>query len=277
MGNQHDKKFVCIYCKGVPPSVEPSVSDIIPYALMGGKKFTLNNKVCKSCNNRINTEVENKIISDLVLFRRRLQLKKRRGGKIPSEYKLSITENGKQFDTKPFKHSGMPETILDSERYLFSKDGEARAFGPKKLIDDNRSRRKKFVKTYPFNPSKGVVSVYETFVLRPDVFFSLEMQRMVAKICFEWFILECHEVDPLSSDYDAVRDAILHGDIEGKCIVDIVTKTSIAKSLFFTIEKTSDKESEFFVQPNKLLIGNHYLFFQIKKQVLHCFFAFMGG
>lgn len=55
----YQEEFVCIYCNKTTPEVEPSVSHIIPDFLGGA--LELKNAVCKTCNNKVNNEIEEPI------------------------------------------------------------------------------------------------------------------------------------------------------------------------------------------------------------------------
>lgn len=118
-------------------------------------------------------------------------------------------------------------------------------------------------------------SIYESYSVPMESFFSKEMKTMVAKICYEWLIKISPELNPFEKTYKNIRESIYKDKVDKEGIVDVITNREIAKGLFEDLSHLKDlKETEYV--PKRLVVGDYYLFFEIKNGGYYCFFAFMG-
>jgi hypothetical protein len=266
--------FQCIYCKKEFPTVKPSVSDIIPYAFIGENKLLLKNCVCECCNQLVNIIAEQSIIRSFESLRRRINATKRRGNSLSNKYILKYKNDTIELETNPIK-SDDPNLLLEKPLHYHDTDGRGVIMGPYDKVKEMASKKRTDAKIDRLNVEDPQIEIFETYSAPIGSFFSTEMKTMVAKVCYEWLISVCPGLNPLSKDYETISNAIYTNSVNEKNLVDVMTNTNIAKALFEDISHLKDKQTTEFV-PQKLLVGDYYLFFEIKDQMLYCYFAFLG-
>lgn len=265
--------FTCIYCENEYLNDELSKSDIIPFAFLAGKKLILNNKVCKTCNNLVNKNAEQTIIKEFESLRRRINATQRRGQPIKNQFVIEYKNNDIQLRTNPIR-SIEPENILSKPMYFKDENDKGVIIGPyEKTMETAASKgEEKKVDKVEVNNN---FSIYESYSVPIKSFFSKEMKTMVAKICYEWLVKILPEINPFEETYKNIRESIYKDKVDKQGIVDVMTNIEIAKGLFEDLSHLKDlKEIEYV--PKRLVVGDYYLFFEIKNGGYYCFFAFMG-
>ena len=266
--------FICIYCEKEYLMDEVSKSDIIPFAFIAGEKLILKNRVCKGCNNLVNKNAEQTIIMQLESLRRRINVTKRQGEPLKNQYVIKYKNDTIELETNPIK-SDDPSLFLTKPIYFKDKDDKGVIIGPIEEVKDIASKKGEENKVTMQNITEENFTIYETYSVPRAAFFSKEMKTMVAKICYEWLIKMCPELNPLEDGYKHIRNSIFTDTVEGYNLVDVMTNTNIARGLFEDLSHLDKTDIIEFI-PKKLVVGNYYLFFEIKNNKLYCFFAFMG-
>jgi hypothetical protein len=268
------QSFQCIYCKKVYSTEKPSVSDIIPYAFIGENKLLLKNYVCEGCNHLINKISEQSIIRSFESLRRRINSTKRRGDTLSNQYIIKYKDDTIELETNPIKAKD-PNSLLKKPLYYRDTAGKGVIIGPYDKVKDIASKKITDIKVNQLNIDNAQFSIIETYSVPISSFFSPEMKTMVAKVCYEWLISICPDLNPLDKDYETISNAIYTNSVDEKNLVDVITNVKIAKGLFEDLTHLKDKGLTEFT-PQKLVVGDYFLFFEIKDQKLYCFFAFMG-
>lgn len=266
--------FQCIYCRKNFSAEKPSVSDIIPYAFIGENKLLLKNYVCECCNHLVNKIAEQSIIRSFESLRRRINATKRRGNALSNKYIIKYKNDTIELETNPIK-SDDPNLLLKKPLHYHDAAGRGVIMGPYDKVKDLALKKRTDAKIDQLNVDDVQFLIFETFPVPIGSFFSSEMKTMVAKVCYEWLISVCSDLNPLSKDYETISNAIYTNSVNKKNLVDVMTNVNISKGLFEDISHLKDKQITEFV-PQKLLVGDYYLFFEIKNQKQYCFFAFMG-
>ena len=173
MGSYKEK--ACIYC-GVTNDL--SDSDIIPDALTNAK--IINPNVCRiEHNNKFSDLFEDKVIKSLALITNELNIKSSKG------------KNYATYDAK---------IIVDGVEYVTNLSSEAELFKGKKIISTEDRLHKlgpiEQIKKFKDANEKNVLivnvnqlEIEKRVILKTEIFFSLEMHRLMAKIAFEWYCL----------------------------------------------------------------------------------------
>lgn len=266
--------FQCIYCRKVSSTEKPSVSDIIPYAFIGENKLLLRNCVCKGCNNLINRISEQSIIRSFESLRRRINSTKRRGDALSNQYIIKYKNDTIELETNSIK-SDDPNSLLEKPLHYRDTSGKGVIMGPYDKVKDIASKKRTDAKVDQLNVDNAQFSIIETYSVPMGSFFSTEMKTMVAKVGYEWLISICPDLNPLNEDYEIISNAIYTNSVNEHNLVDVITNVTIAKGLFEEISHLKGREITE-ITPQKLVVGDYYLFFEIKDQKLYCFFAFMG-
>lgn len=266
--------FICIYCEKEYLKGESSKSDIIPFAFLAGKKLTLNDKVCKACNNLVNRNAEQTIIKEFESLRRRINITQRRGQPIKRQFVFEYKNDNIVLRTNPIKAIN-PESILTNPVYFKDKQGKGVVIGPYDKTMEMALLKGNEDKVTELKITNSDFEAYETYSVSIKSFLSKEMKTMVAKICYEWLIKIATELDPFEKEYKTIRHSIYKDTVEGQNIVDVMTNIEIAKGLFEDLSHLKNIVEVEYV-PKRLVVGDYYLFFEIKNGSLYCFFAFMG-
>lgn len=266
--------FCCIYCKNEYEISKASISDIIPYALLGGKKLQLKNKVCESCNKLVNKNCEEDIIKKFESLRRRINPVTRRGKPLNNQYVIKFCNDGMEVKTNYIKTNNI-QKVLEGPIYYEDKSKKGIFIGPYDKVATIAAKKDESQKVRLVDNVQDKLSVVETFPILIEDFFSNNMKTMVAKICYEWMISICTESKYY--DFEMISSAIYENAISEFNIVDVLTNVDIAKSLFEDLSNHRNEElKEFELVPKKLIVGDYLLFFEIKNNKLYCFLAFMG-
>lgn len=265
--------LTCIYCEKEYLKEDLSKSDIIPFAFLAGEKLTLNSKVCKTCNNLVNKNAEQTIIKEFESLRRRINVTQRRGQLIKNQFVIEYENDDIKLRTNPIK-AIEPETILTKPMYFKDENDKGVIIGPYEKTMEIASSKGDGEKVAKLEITNNF-SIYESYSVPMESFFSKEMKTMVAKICYEWLIKISPELNPFEKTYKNIRESIYKDKVDKEGIVDVITNREIAKGLFEDLSHLKDlKETEYV--PKRLVVGDYYLFFEIKNGGYYCFFAFMG-
>ena len=266
--------FICIYCKNKYPISEASVSDIIPYALIGGKKLQLKNRVCQGCNELVNKNVEEDLIKKFESLRRRINPLTRRGKSLKDQYIIKFQSDRIEAETNPIK-ADSPQDILNRPLLFRDKDKKGIIIGPYDTIVDFATKKNKKEKVETVENVQDKLSIIETYPITIGDFFSDEMKTMVSKICYEWVVSVANYNEIMLPDYELISQAIYDNKVAEYNIVAILTNDNIAKALFEDLNVHHEKNENLIV-PRKLIVGDYLLFFEIKNDKLYCYFVFMG-
>lgn len=201
--------FVCIYCKKTVPEVEPALSHVIPDFLGGA--LELKNAVCKTCNNKINREVEEPIKKPFAYLRSglNLQSRTRRDIKIPAKVKILGVDLeislGSEVQIPPFEYqkpNGEKGLVIVGEKNYVEEE--------KRKIDSNQKKRWKW-EDLEGTPKPEIFIE----VLPLNVLIGKEGQRLAAKIAFERFCQMRSASSVLDNCYDQIREFIVTGNAQG--------------------------------------------------------------
>lgn len=203
------EQFICIYCKKSTPEVEPTLSHVIPDFLGGA--LELKDAVCKTCNNKINGEVEEPIKKPFAYLRSGLDLqgRRRRDIKIPAKVKILGVELETNLNSDiripPFeyqKSNGEKGLVIVGENEYVENE--------KKKIDSNQRKK------WAWEEMEGTPHP-EIFieVLPFNVLIGKEGQRLAAKIAFERFCQMRSASSVLDNCYDQIREFIVADNAQG--------------------------------------------------------------
>lgn len=196
------EQFICIYCKKSTPEVEPTLSHVIPDFLGGA--LELKDAVCKTCNNKINGDVEEPIKKPFAYLRSGLDLqgRRRRDIKVPAKVKILGVELETNLNSDiripPFEYQKS-----NGERGLVIVGENEYVENEKKKIDSNQRKK------WAWEELEGTPHP-EIFieVLPFNVLLSNKGQRLAAKIAFERFCQLRSPSSLLESCYDQIREFI---------------------------------------------------------------------
>lgn len=165
------KKPACIYCG---TEIELSESDIIPDALTNAR--ITNKNVCKTeHNNKFSDMFESKVISALALITNELDVKSKKGknyAAYPAIVKIDEIDYSIMMTSEKSVFDGRVLTSVDKKHRMSSMEkieSMAKDNNQVEAVDVNNMMLEKNVK------------------IDLEVYFSIEMFRMVAKIAFEWY------------------------------------------------------------------------------------------
>ena len=167
------EKKACIYCGTTEHLTD---SDIIPDALTNAK--IINPNVCKIAHNsRFSDEFESKVIQELAVITNLLDVKSSKGKKY-ARYPMTFTVGGDEYST-----------TVSSETEVFQKintslDGKSK-IGPLEKILKISGASEDTVNAIDIN----TVEIEKRIKIGLQVFFSVEMNRLITKIAFEWYCL----------------------------------------------------------------------------------------
>lgn len=205
-------KRACIYC-GTTDNL--SGSDIIPDALTNAK--IINPNVCRiEHNSKFSDFFESKVIKDLAIITNLLDVKSSKG-KQYARYPMTFTIGNEEFFTQ-----------ITSDTEVFQKintslDGKTK-IGPIDKILKISGASEDNVAAININEHEITTKI----ILNLEVFFSIEMYRLITKIAYEWYCLNnsvCNKLD----DFDDIISFITTG--EGNNPVQFVGNVSLYKAL----------------------------------------------
>lgn len=181
----------CIYCNS---ESNLSKSDIIPYGLTGAK--VVRKFVCSNHNGHTNDEFESESIKRLDFIRNEMGFKTRGGATI--SYRCDIDVNG-----TILKNVSITDKKYFFERQIISHDDNGKQFkaGP-------------YDKLKKINSDAEIIPVKETvlelkFDLK-ELLCSVEMQRTIAKIAYEWHCYN-NNIWEYKENYKSIVTYILDG------------------------------------------------------------------
>ncbi|OBY76451.1 hypothetical protein BBG47_27055 [Paenibacillus sp. KS1] len=199
----------CIYCG---KSENLSESDIIPDALTNAR--ILNKNVCRvEHNNKFSDMFESEVIQKLALVTNNLDIKSSKSRNY-HKYDASVILNGEKYVAKKIGS----DTELFKGRKLKSEDGK-HLLGPLENTQI-RSTLEHEVKIVDINQLEIEIKIE----LDINVYFSLAMFRMVAKIAYEWYCLK-NEINDTYSEFDEIIKFVTTG--KGNSVVSIVAESGV--------------------------------------------------
>lgn len=221
------KQLECIYC---PKPNEESEAHIFPEALGNGPSFPRG--VCKKCNNAL-SKIEQPVIKGLAPVRNFLQLIGKRGKRTAMEIEVDLVDKKQKLRVRHPRD-------LDSRLFAFRKiieGGKAKIgfIGPKEKIEEaKRAYQAKHPKTVweEITPAEMEQLAF-TMDFDLAIFASAACLRMVAKIALEWWVWKRGASAVMNSDFDDIRDFILHGKEAAYPIVSILQDPRILKYFGF--------------------------------------------
>jgi hypothetical protein len=172
------EEIKCIYCgKGEKDGIKLSESDIIPESLI--RKRLVNKHVCREeHNNKFSNKFEAAVINELGQLRNHLGIKNK-GHILPAystEYliedikvKAKITRKEDLFRRGKILNGRMP----NGEKVLFGRVEDLKG----KNLDPGKIRIIESDK----------ISVLKEIPLKLELFYSIEMLRLAAKVGYEWY------------------------------------------------------------------------------------------
>lgn len=253
---EHKKNIKCVYCLEEKKSSE---SDVIPYALIGNKKMLLQDAVCVKCNNDFNSKVENKIIREMAVFRNHLGVKGRESD--CAKFKVQYIYESKTSDLKvefTIAKASSVNDVFNLTLFGRGNDGKVYKFSNVEKFNTNALEEKD--KIIYIDIEKEFSNLIN---IPANLFWSNLIKRFVAKICFEWFILESKSTYIYDAAFDRIRNYIMKDNDENN-IVDIITDKEWLQSFY-------DNEN-FKVYP-----GEYVLFFEYKESgEIIAYFCFLG-
>lgn len=243
------QEFICIYCKKRHPEVKPTTSHIIPTFL--GGFIELDYAVCKTCNGKINSEVEQPLRNNFSYLRSGLNLEGRRKREIKIIGEATILGQKikigmDKIEIPPFEHKNTDGknvlVIVGDNDYIEKK---------KKEIESNSSKKWRWNEFEEPPYPEILVEVFPFDKLKRE-----KGQRLSAKIVFERL---CQIKTPsilIDKCYDKIREFIKDGKDD-----------SIYANLFYD-SKIMERNFNipfpyhaiFLMQRNKTLVGIVTLF-----------------
>lgn len=204
----------CIYC-GTTENL--TVSDIIPDALTNAR--ITNDCVCQDLHNSKMTEkFESTIAKKLAFLTNELDIKSSKSNSYP-DYSATIEIQGSKYEAKRLKAN---DDFIKKHKILWNKE-HTQAFGDIetiKAIAKSNGLNESEVKVIDIND----IEIIKTVKFEPEVFFSIEMYRQVAKIAFEWYCAQ----NKISQKYEGFSEIINYiVDGVGENIVSIVADIDI--------------------------------------------------
>lgn len=191
------KKRACIYCG---TTEDLSVSDIIPDALTNAK--ILNPNVCRIAhNNKFSDMFEDEIIKSMALITNELDIKSSKGKKYAT-YTARITIDGTEYTT----NISSDAELFGRKRIISTENGKTK-LGPLEQIKKFKGATDENVSIVDVNQ----IEIEKRVTLKLDVFFSIEMHRLMAKIAYEWYCLYNNITDKLDV-FDSIIDFITTGN-----------------------------------------------------------------
>ncbi|PIC57008.1 hypothetical protein CSV80_11105 [Sporosarcina sp. P12(2017)] len=214
----------CIYCNATD---DLSVSDIIPETLTNAKITKKN--VCRvRHNNDFGESFESDVISKLVFLRNHLDISNKK--KKQAEYKVTVEIDGVEYE-RQIKNvldlfNGNPYKSL-SGNYLF---------GDFEKLKELAERKGKEIKEINLNNMEIQLKVGFSF----EIFYSQSMQRLVAKMAYEW-LCYVNDINEKHEEFSDVINFIEKGG-DNNCITYISDN-----DLYYDFSKTCESGSHCFL------------------------------
>lgn len=200
----------CIYCGA---KEDLSNSDIIPDALTNAK--IINPNVCRiKHNNKFSDLFEDEVIKELALITNELDIKSSKGKKY-APYDAKIIVDGTEYSTK----ISSDIELFNGKKIISTEDGKSK-LGPIDQISKIKNANDENITVIDVNQ----LEIEKRIVLNPEIFFSLAMHRLMAKIAFEWYCLH-NEVQGKIEAFDDIIEFITSG--HGKNPVKFVSNKDI--------------------------------------------------
>lgn len=220
----------CIYCKRPFDSAVPSKSDIIPDFL--GNGLTLDNAVCKACNNQINSKVELPLRDHLQYLRSGLDLRGRRRKPIDLFVNVEIESLQKKMRVNydKIKFRGLPP-------FMFTEENGRKYYvviGELSYIDEMKTKiaiKKPNIIWHEANDMGNIKLTGSTLPI--GVMYGELGKRLAAKIAFERLCQKKSSLVALDRIYDGIRNYVRYG-----------TKSNILSTLIYN-EKIMESNMNF--------------------------------
>lgn len=215
----------CIYCKNPFGVTKPSKSDIIPYFL--GNALTLDNAVCKACNNKINLEIEMPLRDHFQYLRKGLDIRGRHRNPLRLVAGVEIEGLNKKMTVNYEKVKGRGldpfKFIGDDGREYYAAIGSQQYLTKiKKEISAKNPRVK-------WHTVKGGGEVVFTVTALPTrTMYGHLGRRLAAKVAFERLCQIKSPLIALDGIYDDIRQFILTG-VESRTISTLMYDEIIMK------------------------------------------------
>jgi len=192
----------CIYCnKNESDGIRLSESDIIPGSLTNKK--IINRNVCEiDHNNKFGETFESDVINKLAFIRNQLGLKSK-NGMLPT-YSAAYNIEGEKYS---FQRKNEYVSKLGHEILASKKENSKTLLGPIEKINKIKKHEDAEVEEVNLN---GKNILIETELDR-EVFFSLSMKRMAAKIGYEWHC-KSHNLNEVKQEYKDIIKFICTGE-----------------------------------------------------------------
>lgn len=190
----------CIYCnKSESDGIRLSESDIIPGSLTNKK--IINRNVCEvDHNNKFGETFESDVINKLAFIRNQLGLKSK-NGMLPT-YSAAYNIEGEKYS---FQRKNEYVSKLGHEILASKKENSKTLLGPIEMT--NKIKKHEDAEVVNLN---GKNILIETDLDR-EVFFSLSMKRMAAKIGYEWHC-KSHNLNEVKQEYKDIIKFICTGE-----------------------------------------------------------------
>lgn len=207
----------CIYCgRGASDGIEMSISDVIPEGLTN--KTIKNRNVCETeHNNRFSDEFESYVINHLEYLRNHLGIfnKKNQIPQYNARYEIEGKEFKKRLTTKKdFYKGGIISTKDESGKILFGSVENL-----KKISGFDLSKMKEV----------SLQDITQKININLNLFHSLEMKRLAAKVGYEWFCKE-RRINDKFQEYDNVINFVLGRSFDPH-IVTVITDMGLYSAL----------------------------------------------
>lgn len=165
------KERACIYCG---TTEDLSDSDIIPDALTNTK--IINQNVCRIAhNNKFSDMFEDEIIKSMALITNELNIKSSKGKKY-APYAAKIIIDGTEYST----NISSEMELFSGKKIISTEDGKIK-MGPMEQIKKIKGANNENVAVVDVNQ----MEIEKRVTLKMDVFFSVSMHRLMAKIAYE--------------------------------------------------------------------------------------------
>jgi hypothetical protein len=220
----------CIYCKNPFNATQPSRSDVIPDFL--GNGLILDNAVCKSCNNEINSKVELPLRDHFQFLRTGLDLQGRRGKPLNLIVDVEVESLNKRMKANfdEIKGKGIPPFKFTGEdgREYYAVIGEKSYI--KEMKSDISSKKPNI--RWQEAHEKGEVT-FTVKALPIDVMYGELGKRLAAKIAFERLCQKKANQVVLDKIYDEIRNYIITGSSRGTVATLIYNEQIMTKNMNF--------------------------------------------
>lgn len=234
--------MACIYCNKVD---DLNKSHIIPDS-MTNSNIMFKNSVCKiEHNSDFGNTFEKSVLDNLGTMLNYLSIKSSKSEKYP-EMKIRFKIDDIEFCcfvdeiNKLENGTGIFETQVNGNKLIY---------GPKKIVEMKNGYEKKFY-------SEDYIIDVVTYVQDINIFFSINMYRLISKIAYEWFCFE-NRIEEKIEDFSDIIEFIINGG-ENK-FVKIIYEPNVFKQF---LEKGN--------------LSSHYLFINIIDSEIQVIVSFFG-